>query len=243
MYGWRGRIGLIVASTNRVAEMEAFRMLPSGVSVHFSRIPYAGTGTEEAQAKMLEALDSSARVLAGSDETVAVDVIGLAHGSGTLSTTSGFDSMINERMAKLTGVPCITMSSAILKALKALSVKKIGTATPLRTSSMLERMKAFMEANGFQVVPTKKLDLETHYDVSGQPPESAYRLMKSLNNKEVEAVVINNANLRTLEIIEPLEQDIGKPVVTGNTALMWACLRAIGIRDRVTGGGRLFLQN
>ena len=240
MYGWRGRIGFIVASTNRVVEMEAFRMLPPGVSIHSTRIPYAGTGTEEAQEEMLKALDNSAKLLAGSKETAAVDVIGLAHGSGTLSTKAGFDSLINERMTKLTGVTCVTMSSAILAALRALSVKRIGTATPLRTSSMLERMKGFMEANGFQVVSTKKLDLETHYDVSGQPPESAYRLMKSLDSKDVEAVVINNANLRTLEIIEPLEQDIGKPVVTGNQALMWACLRAIGIKDRVPGGGKLF---
>ncbi len=240
MYGWRGRIGFIIASTNRVAEMEVFRMLPEGVSAHFSRIPYSGAGTEEAQSKMLEALDNSARVLAGSSETAAVDVIGFMHGSGTLSTTSGFDTKLNERVSRLTGVPCVTMSSAIVQGLRKLSVKRVSTGTPLRASSMLERMKLFMEAYGFEVVATKKLELETHYQVSSQSPESVYVFLRSLNHADCDAIVINNANMRTLEVIEPLERDIGKPIVTGNQATMWACLRAIGLKDRVSGGGRLF---
>ena len=65
--------------------------------------------------------------------------------------------------------------------------------------------------------------------------------MKGLDADDVDAIVMNNANLRTIEVIEPLERDIGKPVVTGNQALFWSCIRKLGIEDPVPGFGKLFM--
>jgi len=39
MYGWRGRIGLIVPSSNTTMEMELHSALPEGVSLHTARMP------------------------------------------------------------------------------------------------------------------------------------------------------------------------------------------------------------
>ena len=38
MYGWRGRIGLLVPSINTTMETEFWRIAPAGVSVHTARI-------------------------------------------------------------------------------------------------------------------------------------------------------------------------------------------------------------
>ena len=38
MFGWRGRIGLILPSNNTVMEQEFSMMLPEGVSVHTARL-------------------------------------------------------------------------------------------------------------------------------------------------------------------------------------------------------------
>ena len=38
MFGWRGRIGLLVPSSNTTMEMEFHRHIPKGVSVHTARI-------------------------------------------------------------------------------------------------------------------------------------------------------------------------------------------------------------
>ncbi len=240
MYGWRGRVGLIVPSTNGVAEMEAFRMLPEGVSVHFTRIPYAGTGTEEAESKMLQALEDSARLLAGSSETVGANVVGLAHGSGTSYRGAGFDRALNERMSKIAGVPAISMSTAVVDALNKLGAKRVSVASPFYQTRMLEKFKSFLEGYGFEVKEARNLQLNRHDLVSREPPQTAYHLMKSVNKSDSDAIVLNNPNIRTLEIIEPLENDLGKPVVAGNQALMWACLRTIGVKDPQTGLGRLF---
>ena len=49
-YGWRGRIGLIVPSTNTINEPEFARLVPRGVAVHSAR-PHGdavfGTGAGE----------------------------------------------------------------------------------------------------------------------------------------------------------------------------------------------------
>ena len=47
MYGWRGRIGLLVPSINTTMETEFWRIAPEGVSVHTARIAGGREGTPE----------------------------------------------------------------------------------------------------------------------------------------------------------------------------------------------------
>jgi len=48
MYGWRGRLGLIVPSSNTTMEMELHDYLPEGVSLHTARVPLRNvTGARE----------------------------------------------------------------------------------------------------------------------------------------------------------------------------------------------------
>ena len=242
LYGWRGRIGVVVASTNGVVEMESFKMLPDGVSVHFARIPYAGTGTTEAGEKMVQNLESCSKLLAGSDETIGVNVIGLAHGSGSAAVdTSGGVSAVAGIMSKVCGgIPAFTASDAIIMGLRKLGAKTISIGLPLNQSAMIANVKGHLERNGFEVRKVGTMGLPHHQAVSAATPEDSYRLMKEIYQSDVDAIVINNSNLRTLEIIDVFEKDYGKPVLASNQALMWACLRAIGVHDSPAKLGRIF---
>jgi maleate isomerase len=40
-------------------------------------------------------------------------------------------------------------------------------------------------------------------------------------------------------ILDALEQDLGRPVVSANQASLWHCLRAAGVRTAVEGYGSL----
>jgi maleate isomerase len=233
LYGWRGRIGLLVASTNGVVEMEAFKMLPEGVSVHFTRVPYAGTGTPEAGRKMVENVESCAKLLSGSEETLGMDVIGFAHGSGSAVTSpSGKAVDIAEVISKAVGgTPAFTASTTVLDALKKLGARTISIGLPLNQPSMIKSVKDHLEANGLTIKKVGHLGLPNHHVVSSQFPEAGYRLMKDVYSSDVDAVVINNANIRTLEVINSFEKDFGKPVITANQSLMWKCLRTIGVHD------------
>ena len=224
MYGWRGRIGLIMASTNGVTEGEAPKVKPEGVAVHYTRISYKGEGDEADDIRLRKELESAVALLAGPSSNLGVSVVGLMHGSASADPRKGFDLELAERMRKVSGVPCTTQSSAVVEALRKLGVKRVATGIPLGQTSTLLRMKAFLEANGFEVKKHASLGFTDHHLVCGQPPETAYKFMKGLDADDVDAIVMNNANLRTIEVIEPLERDIGKPVVTGNQALFWSCI-------------------
>ena len=56
MYGWRGRIGLLVPSINTTMETEFWRIAPEGVSVHTARIAGGREGTpdgSQAQSRLI----------------------------------------------------------------------------------------------------------------------------------------------------------------------------------------------
>ena len=50
---------------------------------------------------------------------------------------------------------------------------------------------------------------------------------------------MSNSNMRGIDVIEAIETDLGKPVVTANQASVWYCLRLMGINDPIEGYGRL----
>jgi hypothetical protein len=61
MYGWRGRIGLLVPSINTTMETEFWRIAPEGVSVHSARIAGGRHGTpEELRGMVYSAIQATA---------------------------------------------------------------------------------------------------------------------------------------------------------------------------------------
>ena len=56
----------------------------------------------------------------------------------------------------------------------------------------------------------------------------------------VDTVFISCTNLRALGILEEVEKQLNKPVISSNQALGWHCLRLVGINDRLPQFGRLF---
>ena len=64
MYGWRGRIGLLVPSINTTMETEFWRIAPEGVSVHSARIAGGRHGTPEELRSMENASKKAAEEVA-----------------------------------------------------------------------------------------------------------------------------------------------------------------------------------
>ena len=59
---------------------------------------------------------------------------------------------------------------------------------------------------------------------------------------DAEGIFISCTNLPTSNIIERLEQALGKPVVTSNQASMWLSLRKMGVDSEVPNAGKLFRE-
>lgn len=78
MYGWRGRLGLIVPSSNTTMEMELHEALPEGVSLHTARVPLRNV-TEEELVKMNTLAVEAAKLLR--DAGVEMMLYGCTSGS------------------------------------------------------------------------------------------------------------------------------------------------------------------
>jgi len=85
----------------------------------------------------------------------------------------------------------------------------------------------------------KGLGTQAHGSVQ---PETVKALAMEVVRPQTEAVFISCSNFRTLDIIEAVEKESGRPVVTSNQAAMWGALRAIGDKRAVPGAGRLFKE-
>ena len=70
-------------------------------------------------------------------------------------------------------------------------------------------------------------------------PEAILQGAIEADRPEAEALFISCTAIRALDVVEKIENVIGKPVVTANQALIWQALRISGCSDSVEGYGNL----
>jgi maleate isomerase len=239
MFGWRGRIGLLVPSTNFTVEVEFNRALPEGVSVHSARCLLKDATHEHEKVAAVVQMEKDVLRAAREVACVQPKVIVWACTSGSFLKGPGYDQEIIKDIQNETGIPALTTSTAVVDALKALGVKRLAVATPY-IQQIDEKEQQFLEASvpGLTVTAMKGLGILSAFEKGTLAPASAYTAARSLDLAEAEAIFISCTAWRTFEIIELLERDTGKPVITSNQATLWSALRVLGVRN-VRGYGQL----
>ncbi len=237
MRGWRARLGFLVPPGNPTVEPEMMQLVPAGVSLHFARLVATGsTGTAEGlearNRSYLEHIDTSAALLA----MVHPDVMVLAHTASSYALGREGEAQLIAQLEKRTESRVITAAGAALQALAHLDARRIALATPY-PKAISRQGKEYLEANGLQVVGYGRL--ENVRNIYEETAERAYRLARQVDTAEAEAVFISGTGLPTLPILDMLEQDLGKPVLSSATAMMWLALRTARVGQPVAGYGRL----
>jgi maleate isomerase len=82
--------------------------------------------------------------------------------------------------------------------------------------------------------------LENVTNIYDETPERARRLGHAVDTSDAQAVFLSGLGMPTISILDSLERELGKPVISAASAMMWHALRLAGVRDRVSGYGRLF---
>ena len=237
----RARIGVLVPAGNPTIEPELYRMAPRSVTIHFARLetlagdPGAADGMEERTLRYLDSLPIATRSLAA----VKPDVVVLSHTAVSYLTGASNEPALLDRLAALAGAPAFTAASAIQASLRHLGVRRLGLATPYpETISAAGRL--YWTAAGFEVVAHHRLkDVVNIYE---ETEERAHALGSAADAPEAEALLISGTGLPTAGIVERLEHDLGKPVVTSQVATLWQALRMARVMEPVRGYGRLLTE-
>jgi len=233
--GWRARLGIMVPSVNKTMEPELYRLTPEGVSLHFSRIRQV-EDTLEQLGRMIEDVPRAAIELADA----GVDVIAFGCTTGSLVKGHGYDREIIEKIEGNVHIKATTTATAVVEALKELGIVRLSVATPYK-EWLNEKEKEFLEAHGFEVISIKGLGC-LGPETADVPSERVYRLAKDVYRPRADGVFISCTDLQSIDILEYLEHDIKKPVISSNQATMWIMLRMAEVRDKIVGYGRLLTQ-
>jgi maleate isomerase len=231
-YGWRARLGMLLPSVNTAAEAQFNAMLPEGVSLHTTRLKLNG-GSEQQLLAMADKLEEAADLLADA----GCDLI-LFHCTAVTPFNAEMDRTLPKRITEATGVPATATSRALIAAFQALDARRIVMVTPYAADTNA-RETAFLESHQERVLHDVGLDVKPASKMVAVEPGEWYRLIRRNARPDADAYFISCTAVRSLEVIEDLERDLGKPVVTSNQAAAWHSLRQLGIKDEIGGYGRL----
>lgn len=237
-YGYRSKIGVISPATGFTVDEEFHIMAPEGVAIGVTRIPLENA-TPESLARLNDYIEEAAKLIA----TAEPDIIVLTCTSGSFIKGLGYDKAIIKKIEKTTNIAGLTTSTAVLDALTKMKVKKVAVATPY-IDEVNELEKLFLEDNGFDVVSIEGLQLgrTNPRDMPNVEPETMYQLAKKVYRPGCDGVFISCAGLGIISIIESLEKDLGKPVITSNQATFWDALRMTKVQDPIPGYGQLMRE-
>jgi maleate isomerase len=103
----------------------------------------------------------------------------------------------------------------------------------------LNRLGAeYFSSQGVEVVFHAPCGLPSNQGSINSP--ELYDWIRAHMPDSTEAVFVGGNGFRSVGVIAALEEDLGRPVVTANQALLWGMLRAIRSRVSPRGYGQLF---
>ena len=235
----RARFGLLVPFTNTNMEPDFDLMRPQGVSLHTARM--GGYDADEIpDADQMHGLgaadiDAPLRLLMG----VKPDVVFYGCTSATLTHGPAFDRDLAARIKDQSGAVTVTAAGALIHALRALDITRIGFASPY-VPAINDMAIGFLADMGVTCV--HRADVEETLDNDGQGamlPRDVAALGQRADHPDAQAVVLSCTDMRSVEAAASLEATLGKPVITSNQAMMFEALCLLGLPDPLAGFGQL----
>lgn len=234
--GTQATLGLIVLQVDETIEQDFRRLFPTPeVAFYISRIPSGAELTPDTIVQMEIDLPQAVSLL---PPAANFDAVGYACTSGT--TLIGPEK-VEELVAKNanTRAVCNPLTASIA-ALKALNIGSVAIVSPY-VEDVATPIKTAFQSAGFKVPTTLSFGEEIEARVARIDPASIHAAALEVGSVEgVDAVFLSCTNLRTLDVIEYLENRLRKPVVSSNQALAWHMARTAGVPVTPRPPGRLF---
>ncbi|MEM8878616.1 MAG: Asp/Glu racemase [Pseudomonadota bacterium] len=229
------QFGLIVLETDETIERDMRRLLPDSIDLFVSRVPFA----TDVSPKTLQAMDAhiaaSAKLFPRAAR-FAVTAYGCTSGTAQIGPT---------RVTKLVRDGCATETvtdpvSALVAACEALGVSNLAFLSPY-VEDVSARLRHVLSGQGIGTSVVGTFDEPDDSNVARIEPASTLQAAIDLAaDSDADAVFMSCTNLQTLDIITPLETELGRPVLSSNLVLAWHMLRLAGLEANPSAPGRLW---
>ncbi len=216
--------------------------IPDGVNWHLVGTPPHGpAGAPPAITReLLYAIAENSNIETTATELVPLGVQAIGYGCTSASYVRGVggDTDICTRISSETSLPSTTTSTAAVKALNQLGVRRVAVLSP-HIDELNERLRKFLEGNGLEVVHLRGLNKLR--GIENIPQEEIHELVVHLVDRaDADGIFISCTGMRTSNVLDRLEDATGKPVVSALQATIWETLRLANAPYEQPGIGSLF---
>lgn len=214
----------VVAPFDFALDRELWHLVPEDVTLHLTRTPYIDLALGVELASELsdeEAVGIGARALSVVWPAVTVYLCT----SGSFVNGLAGESGLREAMEARGAVRAVTTGGALLEALAALGLRRVGVGTPY-DRTLTVRLERFLADGGFEPVQLAYLGLTGN--VPQVSTETVRELARAACTDDAEVVFLSCTNLPTIDVLAELEAELGRPVLSANLVSIWSALRSLG---------------
>jgi maleate isomerase len=228
------RVGLIIPSSNRMAEQEMARAFPPGVMTHVTRLRMTGDN-HLAFEELVPRIEEATRALTDA----RCDVVAFHCTANSMEGGKAGEEQILATLAGAGAARATTTITAIQRAFNALAARRIVLITPY-SADTTEHEAEFLRQAGYDVLSSKGFALAGSDAYCSAPPQFWRDRAIEAAHPDAGAYLISCANISVFGVIRELEARLERPVVTSNQAVIWDTLRLIGWRETRGCPGQLF---
>ena len=233
------RLGLVLPSVNTVVEPWFNAMAPQGVTFHASRMLLDSNLTPDAVRRM-----DAEEGLHAVEQLVSCKPAAIAYCCTASSIIQGveYDDVLIHEIERVARVPAVTATRAITLALERFGARRLAVASPYTDEIDAAEHRFFSDA-GFGIVGSAHLGISDSFRLADPSAQEICELARAAWHPSADALLITCLNLKSHEVIDRLEAELGKPVITSTQATLWQLLRSANVQARVDGYGRLMARH
>ncbi|TNC22717.1 maleate cis-trans isomerase family protein [Amycolatopsis alkalitolerans] len=132
-----------------------------------------------------------------------------------------------EKLAAAAGKPASSTSFAFVRAAERLGLKRVAVAASY-PDDVATLFVEFLARGGIEIVAMSSEGIDTAAEVGRLSPGAVIDLAVGHDHPDADAVLIPDTAMRTLGVLETIEERLGKPVLTANQVTIWEGLRLAG---------------
>jgi len=232
------KIGLIALASDYMIEKDFIKIIKDKkVDLFVNRIECFNPLTKENLIKMSEKVTEVTKDILPNEK---IDCVAYGCTSGTIA--AGFDAIQKKIKNAKPEAIVITPSTASIKALKRLNIKKIAIFTPY-SKKLNDEVLDFFKNENFEIKANSYFNIESDIDIGKVDPNYLYEVLSKMDLNGAEALFVSCTALPALSIIDKLEKKLNITVLSSNQTLIWDTLNSIKNKETTKGFGKIFEVN